>query len=332
MTNFYPRPPRGGRQVALFGLRVRSFISIHALREEGDAAPANRQLTYAISIHALREEGDAKLIANYIIGHLFLSTPSARRATPQNREQRRAARRFLSTPSARRATCKVVMAMAGTFQFLSTPSARRATVRTRPHGFRPSHFYPRPPRGGRPPESPPSARTSDFYPRPPRGGRRYHLYDWNLVDDISIHALREEGDLLAGKAHHQQAISIHALREEGDRGRLHPRLSLLDISIHALREEGDGTPAPIAALWSRISIHALREEGDRPKTCPQYRNWLFLSTPSARRATGRCSVAGCGRAISIHALREEGDRMNCEKLPTVPYFYPRPPRGGRRRR
>ena len=57
---------------------------------------------------------------------------------------------------------------------------------------------------------------------------------------------------------------------------------------------------------------------------------LFLSTPSARRAT---LLAGGSRVtldISIHALREEGDwgpwappgwwRMN---------FYPRPPRGVR---
>ena len=34
---------------------------------------------------------------------------------------------------------------------------------------------------------------------------------------------------------------------------------------------------------------------------------LFLSTPSARRATGARSRAQGGRLISIHALREEGD-------------------------
>ena len=36
--NFYPRPPRGGRPYGgLYGL-LRVFISIHALREEGDPA------------------------------------------------------------------------------------------------------------------------------------------------------------------------------------------------------------------------------------------------------------------------------------------------------
>ena len=81
-----------------------------------------------------------------------------------------------------------------------------------------SNFYPRPPRGGRPLQirldetadrflSTPSARRAtlynldprpgrmDFYPRPPRGGRRAVLPGAELPRRISIHALREEGDL-----------------------------------------------------------------------------------------------------------------------------------------
>ena len=57
--NFYPRPPRGGRRLAK--------IIGHALN--------------AISIHALREEGDGLLYDYYTLADLFLSTPSARRAT-----------------------------------------------------------------------------------------------------------------------------------------------------------------------------------------------------------------------------------------------------------
>ena len=34
---------------------------------------------------------------------------------------------------------------------------------------------------------------------------------------------------------------------------------------------------------------------------------IFLSTPSARRATVDCLGLSCGLVISIHALREEGD-------------------------
>ena len=40
MPHFYPRPPRGGRHVEGFVYRLHVGISIHALREEGDPAPA----------------------------------------------------------------------------------------------------------------------------------------------------------------------------------------------------------------------------------------------------------------------------------------------------
>ena len=55
----------------------------------------------------------------------------------------------------------------------------------------------------------------------------------------------------------------------------------------------------------------------------------FLSTPSARRATGS-TLPGPGRCeISIHALREEGDEKRAARKKSSTYFYPRPPRGGR---
>ena len=79
---------------------------------------------------------------------------------------------------------------------------------------------------------------------------------------------------------------------------------------------------------------------------------LFLSTPSARRATDLCFAKFYSDAISIHALREEGDRfyrlhggqhryisihaLREEGDGAPPFlhrsycnFYPRPPRGGR---
>ena len=41
---------------------------------------------------------------------------------------------------------------------------------------------------------------------------------------------------------------------------------------------------------------------------PQSRDrWEFLSTPSARRATGEERAYQKAKVISIHALREEGD-------------------------
>ena len=127
-------------------------------------------------------------------------------------------------------------------------------------------------------------------------------------------------------------ISIHALREEGDDGTCGRGLFGFDfyprpprggrrvtthkmrfsttISIHALREEGDLHPLFLDAIISDISIHALREEGD----------------------TGFGRLCCCGFPISIHALREEGDGQRGWSKTTPKYFYPRPPRGGRRRR
>ena len=62
-------------------LNLRIAISIHALREEGDAGPAFPRCRPAISIHALREEGDAAKSMWNAQPAEFLSTPSARRAT-----------------------------------------------------------------------------------------------------------------------------------------------------------------------------------------------------------------------------------------------------------
>ena len=56
---------------------------------------------------------------------------------------------------------------------------------------------------------------------------------------------------------------------------------------------------------------------------------IFLSTPSARRATDLNDERAKLTKISIHALREEGDApAYCEQT-SFCYFYPRPPRGGR---
>ena len=67
-------------------------------------------------------------------------------------------------------------------------------------------------------------------------------------------------------------------------------------------------------IWSRISIHALREEGDSipRKGCIPLS--IFLSTPSARRATGDPPSWTQESLISIHALREEGDDISSDCL------------------
>ena len=124
-------------------------------------------------------------------------------------------------------------------KFLSTPSARRATRARLPICKCWQHFYPRPPRGGRPGPAPHHRQPKNFYPRPPRGGRRRTYRAFGMKVRISIHALREEGDLckLPPRKRSNQFLSTPSARRatkgHGQK-RDHPQ-----ISIHALREEGD---------------------------------------------------------------------------------------------
>ena len=100
--------------------------------------------------------------------------------------------------------------------FLSTPSARRATANYPVFRLRCCDFYPRPPRGGRPgrPEtrlpcgrflSTPSARRatadnkeresmSEFLSTPSARRATASAASAGRLKQISIHALREEGD------------------------------------------------------------------------------------------------------------------------------------------
>ena len=168
-----------------------------------------------ISIHALREEGDTLDGGMVAVRLIFLSTPSARRATcprwsapalpkisihalreegdQHSLRHLRQPRTFLSTPSARRATKDQIFAIKDADISIHALREegdlcpfRRAAVC--------ANFYPRPPRGGRLPRGTTPAPPTNFYPRPPRGGRRRGIFCLSDGAVISIHALREEGD------------------------------------------------------------------------------------------------------------------------------------------
>ena len=83
-----------------------------------------------------------------------------------------------------------------------------------------------------------------------------------------------------------QQISIHALREEGDLSIMGSGQGAKKISIHALREEGDLTPDGIfgegTEFLSTPSARRATLSLDFFKVLEQ-----FLSTPSARRATAK---------------------------------------------
>ena len=81
---------------------------------------------------------------------------------------------------------------------------------------------------------------------------------------ISIHALREEGDLNGGKHFAYAIISIHALREEGDDAPRHyPSASYQFLSPPSARRATFRLRKYNTSIT--ISIHALREEGDAGK-------------------------------------------------------------------
>ena len=147
-----------------------------------------------------------------------------------------------------------------------------------------------------------------FYPRPPRGRRRENIQCEAKLLAISIHALREEGDVSPpfwGAA----GSYFYPRPPRGGRPAAESLAALTDVFLSTPsarrattrippgsgaatnfypRPLRGGRPYPVRTCFAgiMISIHALREEGDdRP---------------------------GCGHQvwrISIHALREEGDAM-----------------------
>ena len=101
------------------------MISIHALREEGDDVQSYDRSTELISIHALREEGDF-----WMLSYCCCKTISIHALREEGDAIMLPFWKYLET-------------------FLSTPSARRATCAAAWPRLRSTHFYPRPPRGGR---------------------------------------------------------------------------------------------------------------------------------------------------------------------------------------
>ena len=251
----------------------------------------------------------------------FLSTPSARRATGEERSQVEQLK-FLSTPSARRAT--------------STPRVRSDAAdisihalreegdsRTSPAPPTPSNFYPRPPRGGRLSQMFLQCRLRNFYPRPPRGGRP----TGRKARNINKLFLSTPSASLLGHF----CISIHALREEGDRHG--PAAHRGGADFYPRPPRGGRLPAVDDALHIPvISIHALREEGDRHGPAAHRGGADFYPRPPRGGRLPAVDDALHIPVISIHALREEGDLSRSPRTRRTANFYPRPPRGGRQQK
>ena len=79
-----------------------------------------------------------------------------------------------------------------------------------------------------------------------------------------------------------------------------------EISIHALREEGDGCSIDLGHI---VDVFLSTPSARRATISALliYSSLVFLSTPSARRATHELDHGQRAQVISIHALCEEGD-------------------------
>ena len=193
----------------------------------------------AISIHALREEGDRKWSLNWMLFLVFLSTPSARRATRATKAAAYKQLLFLSTPSARRATCpreREVRVLHISIHALREEGDSPWLQRQGASG----NFYPRPPRGGRP-KAVAAVGVCGLFLSTPSARRATDLKRWlNGTKPISIHALREEGDATVTQQ---------------------PRGTSIFLSTPSARRA--------------TSVYLFKESQEA----------TFLSTPSARRAT-----------------------------------------------
>ena len=149
-------------------------------------------MTTFISIHALREEGDAFTGSTPgYLRHFYPRPPRGGRQCSVRHQGHRPS--FLSTPSARRATLCQISSFFGlnisihALREEGDPRQERFSfgVGISIHALREEgdfaawslgnvkiYFYPRPPRGGRHSPTTPTTKPRNFYPRPPRGGRR----------------------------------------------------------------------------------------------------------------------------------------------------------------
>ena len=284
---------------------VKRVISIHALREEGDHLPDD-EVSHALDFYPRPPRGGRHLDLSSFSTISIISIHALREEGDNIGSGKPSGRTYFYPRPPRGGRLFPSLEMWATILFLSTPSARRA--------------------------------TQDFTEAP-------------QTLAISIHALREEGDYhnRADDCRAGQFLSTPSARRatpcpctplcsqnkflstpsarRATSSALH-FAGRRAISIHALREEGDGThsvnDSKSADFYPRPPRGGRHERNGNFEEAKE-----FLSTPSARRATGG-AVRLCMRSgISIHALREEGDMGLIPPFCTMSHFYPRPPRGGR---
>ena len=196
-SNFYPRPPRGGRHLRLFfnGMSVTYFYprpprgGRHGRLKNG-MKPAN-------FYPRPPRGGRQRLRPRAAFAQKFLSTPSARRATAGPGVA--TAQQRISIHALREEGDEIDIHLLGcTDVFLSTPSARRATLSV----FQPVAGI---------------EKISIHALREEGDDEKTGLFE-NEKEFLSTPSARRATGIL-DRPRPSTRISIHALREEGDRGR-----------------------------------------------------------------------------------------------------------------
>ena len=307
------------------------YISIHSLRMEGDKMSRKRAQNPCnfnpLPPHGGRPKADkAKL--NQLV---FQSTPSAWRETHHC------------------GCCTAALC-------ISIHSLRmEGDQQDNDHRRHRTDFNPLPPHGGRPDQQLYLyLRFRYFNPLPPHGGRllahsciprhqtfqstpsawRETFYDSGviLMEKISIHSLRMEGDAPLLSLVRSQTVfqsTPSAWRETCDS----QKSRILSQDFNPLPPHGGRLAAHFyfcfvltfqstPSAWREtvmyikllpeieISIHSLRMEGDFLSDAGVPENIVFQSTPSAWRETFTTAIFFYAQTISIHSLRMEGDRCS----------------------
>ena len=261
-----------------------NLISIHALREESDQVTLSTPSLakqFQSTPSARRATPDASEQPKLHTG--FQSTPSARRATQTAGLFQQSADNFNPRPprGERRRFC---LRLADLFYFNPRPprGERRDRAKRQKQSSDMISIHALREESDQPSRSQ-TQRTSYFNPRPPRGERRKDLQPGDPEYQFQSTPSARRATVTNPAAFTGGRISIHALREESDLLGLTPD-GIFGISIHALREESDRSTS---TFWDApMYFNPRPPRGGRPARKTKSINLSqFQSTPSARRAT-----------------------------------------------
>ena len=169
----------------------------------------------------------------------------------------------------------------------------------------------------------------DFYPRPPGGGRLTFAFVADLPRNFyprSPGGGRRQS-AWSGRYNNSTFLSTPS----GWRATRDLSLQYRSRTDFYPRPPGGGRRGlgccPVSEII--ISIHALRVEGDTGACKQDCKDCRFLSTPSGWRATG-CRNAKCLQRPYFYPRPPGGGRPGTYSYTLAPTdFYPRPPSGGR---